>query len=191
MGTTKQLLPLGSCTIMGATLANIVAARADEVIVVTGAMGSQTGRIAVKAGARKVYNPRYRQGMATSLATGMSAAPPEAQLIMVALADQPLTRTETYNELLDRAEATGKGITIPVYQGKRGNPIVFHRRYFDELVRMRGDEGGRLLLQRHPGDILEVEVDDEGVVTNINTMQDYANLTTIWNEGSRQIDQKS
>jgi len=187
MGQLKQLLPLQSSTIMGVTLANIMASNTDEIIVVTGAMARNTGAIARKLGIKTVYNPRYCQGMSTSMAKGLEKVNPDSELIMIALADQPLIKPATYNMLMNHANKSEKGITIPFYRGKKGNPIVFHRRYLKELAGSTGDIGGRQLLKRNPEDILKLEVDDRGVIANINTAADYENLLQLFKEGSIQI----
>jgi molybdenum cofactor cytidylyltransferase len=91
MGRLKQLLPLGNTTILGVTLDNILAARVGGVIVVVGAGSSQPRLIAEQAGIKVGENPFYRQGMSTSLSAGLQAADPACNMVMVALADQPLS----------------------------------------------------------------------------------------------------
>ncbi len=180
MGKLKQLLALGEKTILGATLDNILAAETGEIIVVTGARNQATGKLIADKGVRVVHNPSFRQGMSTSLKTGVGAVNQDTDLILVALADQPLVRPETYKQLLGAASESDKGITLPVYAGQRGNPIVLHRRYFEEISHLEGDRGGRDLLRLHPDDILEIPVNDEGVITNINTPEDYERIKSIF-----------
>jgi molybdenum cofactor cytidylyltransferase len=186
MGSLKQLLPLGTSTVMGVTLANISASDAGSVIVVVGAMKEETSEIARQAGATVVNNPDYQLGMSTSLRKGLEKLEADCELFMVALADQPLTKTETYNLLLEQAGESDKGIAIPVYEGQKGNPIIFKRRYLPELLTLKGDVGGRELLKRHPEDIFYIEVRDPGVVTNVNTPDDYEKLKNKFARGGCQ-----
>ena len=186
MGSLKQLLPLGTSTVMGVTLAKISASDAGSVIVVVGAMEEATSEIARQAGATVVNNPDYRLGMSTSLRKGLEKLEANCELFMVALADQPLTKTETYNLLLEQAGESDKGIAIPVYEGQKGNPIIFKRRYLPELLTLKGDVGGRELLKRHPEDIFYIEVRDPGVVTNVNTPDDYEKLKNKFARGGCQ-----
>ncbi|MDD3265417.1 MAG: nucleotidyltransferase family protein [Dehalococcoidales bacterium] len=183
MGKPKQLLPLGSSTIMGITLDNITASSVNQIIVVTGASAEATGAIASRANTTVAHNPDYRHGMSTSLHKGLERLDPGSGLIMVALADQPLTRTETYNLIIEHAKRSQKGIVIPVHHGKQGNPIVIRRSYLPELLAFEGDVGGRELLVRHPDDILRLEVDDPGVITNINTPHDYEKIKSEFARG--------
>ncbi len=186
MGSLKQLLPLGTSTVMGVTLAKISASDAGSVIVVVGAMEEETSEIARQAGATVVSNPDYRLGMSTSLRKGLEELKADCELFMVALADQPLTETETYNLLLEQARESDKGIAVPVYEGQKGNPIIFKRRYLPELLTLKGDVGGRELLKRHPEDIFYIEVRDPGVVTNVNTPNDYEKLKNKFARGGCQ-----
>ena len=186
MGSLKQLLPLGTSTVMGVTLAKISASGAGSVIVVVGAMEEETSEIARQAGATVVSNPDYRLGMSTSLRKGLEELKADCELFMVALADQPLTETETYNLLLEQARESDKGIAVPVYEGQKGNPIIFKRRYLPELLTLKGDVGGRALLKRHPEDIFYIEVRDPGVVTNVNTPGDYEKLKNKFARGGCQ-----
>ena len=92
---------------------------------------------------------------------------------MVALSDQPLVDTGTYNRLIEAAAGSEKGIVVPVYRGKRGNPIILSAAYRGELMSLEGDVGGREVVKEHPGDVLEFAVSCQGVVININTMAEY------------------
>jgi molybdenum cofactor cytidylyltransferase len=75
---------------------------------------------------------------------------------------------------LIRAFDQGKeGIIIPSFQGRHGHPVIFHRRYKRELLNLKGDVGGRSIIERHPGDIRVVPIKSIGVVKDIDTWQDY------------------
>ena len=183
MGSLKQLLPLGTSTIMGITLDNIMASNANKVIVVVGAMAEETSKIASRPNVTVVNNPDYKLGMSTSLVKGIEHISQDTQLVMIALADQPLIKTETYNLLFNKAEASQKGIAVPVYQGQKGNPIILKHVYLQELKSLKGDVGGRELLLRHSDDILYAEVDDPGIITNINTPSSYEKIKSEFAKG--------
>lgn len=167
------MLPFAGGTILGQTIDNLLSSSVAEVIVVLGA-GAQQMKKAIAARAVKVvFNPDYRRGMATSLKTGLKVVDGRAQMVMVALADQPMVDKETYNRLIEESLGSGRGITIPTYQASRGNPIIFSIGYKGELLGLEGDVGGREIVARHPDDILEVAVGSKGVNIDINTMADY------------------
>ncbi|MVW73179.1 MULTISPECIES: NTP transferase domain-containing protein [unclassified Bordetella] len=92
----------------------------------------------------------------------------EISACVVALADMPWVRTDTIRTLLDHAEATR--IVVPVYQGRRGHPVVFGASYFSDLAELQGDAGAKALLQRYG--VKEVECDDPGILRDIDVPGD-------------------
>lgn len=176
MGKPKLLLPFDDGTILGKTVDNILSSRVDEVIVVLGAEAREMEKAIVGKPVKVVFNPDYHQGMSTSLICGLKQVSSQAQRVMVALSDQPLIERDTYNKLINKSLNSSKGITVPLYKAKRGNPIIFAINYKDELMSLKGDVGGREILRRHPDDILEVAVDSGSIYINLNTMGDYRSV---------------
>jgi molybdenum cofactor cytidylyltransferase len=120
-----------------------------------------------------VVNPDFASGMSTSLIAGLGKVSSQVRFVMVALGDQPLVTAAVYNRLIEAALNTENGLILPVYRGERGNPILISMRYRSEILKQTGDLGGRELLKAHPGDVLEVPVECEGVVINMNTRDEY------------------
>jgi molybdenum cofactor cytidylyltransferase len=173
MGQNKLLLPFGGKLVIQHTLDSLLASRAGEIIAVLGSRADDIGKAIGERGVATVFNPDFANGMSTSLIAGMGKVSRQAQFVMVALGDQPLITPEIYDRLIEAALQTDKGLVLPVYKGARGNPILISMRYRDELLAQTGDIGGRELLKAHPGDVLEVPVDCEGVVINMNTREEY------------------
>jgi molybdenum cofactor cytidylyltransferase len=120
-----------------------------------------------------VTNPHPEGGMSTSMRRGLQAIHASSQGILIALGDQPFLKTRTIDVLI-RNFAQGKGgIIVPSFRGRRGHPVIFHKRYRKELLNLRGDVGGKSVLERYPKDVITVPVRSEGVVKDINTWQDY------------------
>jgi molybdenum cofactor cytidylyltransferase len=173
MGEPKQLMPLGSSTLVGQAIDNLLNASVDETIVVVGHKAEEITKAIATKPVKIMLNPNYRQGMSTSIIAGLILVDPKSQAVMLALGDQPLVASQTINQLIEAFNNQNKGIAVPTHQGKRGHPIIFAIRYKPELMELEGDIGGREILQRHPEDILEVAVDSESVITDINTQEDY------------------
>jgi len=173
MGENKLLLPFGGRTVIQRTLDSLLASRAGEVIVVLGNKAQEINASIGNRRALSVLNPNFAKGMSTSLVTGLGIVNQQARFIIVALGDQPLITTKVYNQLIETALNSDKGIILPVCKGERGNPIIISTKYRAELLAQTGDIGGRELLKAHPGDVLEVPVECEGVVININTKEEY------------------
>ncbi|MFH1662985.1 MAG: nucleotidyltransferase family protein [Chloroflexota bacterium] len=173
MGKPKLLLPFGDGTVLGNTVDNLLSSGVDEVIVILGANARETERAIADKAVKIIINPDYRQGMSTSLISGLKQVDHRAQRIMVALSDQPLIDRKTYSKLIHESLDSVSSIVVPTHKSRRGNPIIFDISYKDELLQLKGDIGGREMLKRHPDDILEVAVDCEGIYINLNTIDDY------------------
>jgi molybdenum cofactor cytidylyltransferase len=173
MGKPKLLLPFGGGTILEKTVDNVLSSNIDEVIVVLGAEAQETEKAIAGKPVKIVFNPDYHRGMSTSLICGLKQVSSQAQRVMVALCDQPFIERDIYNKLVKESLNSCKGITVPLYKAKRGNPIIFTINYKDELLGLKGDVGGREILRRHPDDILEVAVDSGSIYINLNTIDDY------------------
>lgn len=176
IGRPKLLMPFGGGTVLERTLDNLLTSKVDEVIVVLGPRAGVIKQVIDNRPVKVVVNPDYHRGMSTSLITGLSLVGDRAQRIMIALADQPLIDGEIYDRLIEASLSCDKGIIVPTYQGRRGNPIIFSTRYKQELIKLKGDVGGRQILRQYPDDILEVAVHSESINLDINTMYDYLRL---------------
>ncbi len=173
MGKPKQLMPLGSGTILEQTIDNLLNSEVKEVIVVIGHRAEEMNNLIANIPVRVALNPAYHEGMSTSIIAGLNLIDSRAQAVMLALADQPFVDSQTINRLIDEFSTHNKGIAIPVYQGRRGHPVIFAIKYKEELLRLKGDIGGRQIIKDHPDDILEVAVDSENIITDIDTINDY------------------
>lgn len=176
MGKPKQLMPFGRSTILEQTIDNLLNSEVSEVIVVLGYRAEEMIKTVAIKPVKVVINPAYHQGMSTSIVTGLNLVDDEAQAVMLALADQPLVDSKTMNRLIDEFFNHDKGIAIPVYQGRRGHPIIFSIKYKGELLKLTGDIGGRQIIKQHPDDVLEVAVGCESINIDINTPSNYSHL---------------
>jgi len=166
-------MPFWGDTIIGRTLDNLLASCAGETVVVLGACAQEIGEAIGERLVTLVLNPNYSQGMSTSLITGLQMISKQARFVLVALGDQPFITQRTYDRLIEAALGTDKGIIVPVYRQQRGNPILIHSGYIPEMLHFTGDVGGRELLRCYPDDVLELEVPDEGIIINVNTLAEY------------------
>ena len=105
-----------------------------------------------------------------SLRSGLMGSADAAGWI-VALGDMPWVQSSTVSALREALEQ-GADIVVPCYQGSRGNPVGFSRRYWNELMALRGDEGARSLLQRHALSITWVDVEDKGILQDVDLLAD-------------------
>lgn len=178
MGRPKAGLPMapGGPTFVAAVVAALWRPRVLDVVVVAGAH-SDAVREALAGGAvqpRVVDHPGWRGGQLSSLRAGLAALdapPPDA--VIVTLVDCPFVRPSTVDALLDRWTASRAPIVRPAIGARHGHPVIFDRRTFDDLRQAPLDVGAKAVIARWQQDLLNVEVDDTGVLADIDTPGDY------------------
>ncbi len=179
MKIDKLHLPWGRGTVLEHCLDTLLRSTVDEVIVVLRPQSEafekrlQTKSAQLRKRVKIVVNQRYRLGMSSSIREGLRAINPKSEGVLIGLGDQPFLRTRTIDLLL-RSFREGRGeIIVPSFRGKKGHPVIFHRKFKRELLQLRGDIGGRSLLTRHPADVKTIPVSSEGVITDIDTWEEY------------------
>ncbi len=136
-----------------------LASKADPVIVVTGHRAGEISGALTGLDVRTVHNPDFAQGLATSLKTGLAAVPESASGALVLLADMPDVTHAVMDRLIDAFRARrGLAIVLPTFDGKRGNPVLWARAFFPELMEISGDTGARHILARHEDAVERVEI---------------------------------
>jgi len=170
MGGPKQLLKLGRVTVLEQVLKTFGASKADEVLVVFGVHSVKRGRL---LGAKVVLNTDSSRGISSSIRAGLGAIDRDSEAVLFGLADKPFVSVATINRIIESYQTSRIGIVIPVYRGRRGNPVLFARDFFDELGTLSGDVGGKAVVRKHPESIHEVEVDDDGILVDIDTRADF------------------
>jgi len=176
MAQIKQLMPLGESTILGRIIDNLLNSAISETVVVLGYRAEEIRKTIAGKPIKITINPDYQHGMSTSIIAGLKQMDKRARAVLIALGDQPFVDSQTINSLIEAFIANNKGITIPVYQGRRGNPVIFSIRYKNELLDLKGDVGGREVINRHPDDVLEVKANCEGVLLDIDNMENYNSM---------------
>ena len=170
MGSCKQLLPLGGVTVIGRCLDSLVTGGAGEVVVVVSEEDSEVADAARAYPVRIVVNPEPDGDMASSVRAGRDALPAEFSGVIVALCDYPLVSAATVSRLIEEHGDSPDSIIIPCHGGRRGHPLLFPRAILNELT------GGlilRDLVQRNPERIRCLDVDDPGVLIDMDTPEDY------------------
>lgn len=178
MGRPKPLVKLGRKTILQHVLTNLRASQVDEIVVVLGHRAEEIIPALKGTDCKIVVNPQYTEGMSSSIGRGLGAVDPRAQAALIALGDQPYIPPEVIDLLLRKYGEQNRGIVVPISGGQRGHPVIFGRKYWSELQALKGDVGGKELLQRHAEDVLEVEVPEEGVLVDIDSPGDNQEPTS-------------
>ena len=173
MGEPKQLLPFGENTIVETVVDSMLGAKFDEVIVVVGHCAAQIQEQLGERPVKIVFNPDYHEGMLTSAQAGIQALKGSDAFALM-LVDQPFITSALIDGVIDAYVQTHKGIALPSYNYKRGHPVIFHRRYADDILALGAESGGvRTLFKRYGDDIHYVTVDTDRVLRDIDYREDY------------------
>jgi CTP:molybdopterin cytidylyltransferase MocA len=187
MGRPKALLPFdASRTFVEQLVLTFRAGGAAEVLVVVGrdAAAIEDRLAAAAPQVRVVRNARYREGQATSLVAALDVVDrPGVEGLMVTLVDMPLVSADTVRLLLARHRATRAPVVRPARGALHGHPVIFDRALFDELRRVDPLTGARSVVHAHAARVENVEVDDEGAFTDIDTPAAYARVIGLPLEG--------
>lgn len=177
MGRPKQLLPWADTTILGQTLANVLASRVDELILISGAYRREVEETAAVAGVPVLFNANYAAGeMISSLKLAVRtlvARPDPPDAVLVVLADLPTIGPEIIDAVLNEFQAHPQALVAPYHAGRRGHPVLIGRQLFDELLKLPAGSAPRELFKRHPDKITRLVVESDAIHQDIDTPQQY------------------
>ena len=184
-GRSRRMAPLNKLLVVDRSgkpmiarvVDNVLSSKARPVVVVTGHQAEQVMHALGGRPVRVVPAPDYADGLSASLRAGIAAVPPEAAAAIVCLGDMPLVTGRMIDRLLEAYDPDeGRLIVLPTFRGKQGNPMLWDRRFFPEILRITGDSGARFLLGQHLENVAEVEMSDDGVLRDFDTAESLATL---------------
>lgn len=176
MGQPKQLLAIGGRPMVRRVAEAACGTGLAQVVVVVGADAAAVAQALAGLPVTIVVNEAWANGLSTSVRVGIRSLRPEIQAALIVLADQPALTPDLLETLVVRYRATGAPIVAPFFQGRRGNPVLFDRTLFPELLAVEGDQGGRALLGRYGQQMERVDVNDAAVTMDVDTRQDYESV---------------
>jgi molybdenum cofactor cytidylyltransferase len=183
LGQPKHLVKLGGKALLARVVAAALESELSEVVLVLGHEAERVlaalGSLACHERLRTVVNERYEDGMAGSLQAGLLPVTEQYPAVMFLLGDQPLIDADAINHLLNRFWSSDKDICVPVQGERRGNPVCFSRRFYEQILGIRGDTGAREIISRHPEDVLLVEIDSPSFFLDIDRAEDLEMLLSL------------
>jgi len=171
-GSPKQLLPWGDTTLAAHCVRVALDAGLDPIIVVLGHAAEQVEKALSGLPARLVFNPDFADGQSTSLRAGVAALPSRTGAALCLLADQPLVTPELIHAIVRAHRRTLAPAAVPVFEGRRGNPVCLDKALFRELEDLGGDEGGRSLLEKYQKALATVPA-SRAILYDIDRVEDY------------------
>ena len=182
MGSNKLLLRVGDRMVIEHIILSL---RPLETTVVTGHRPEEIREIAESLGAETVHNPDYEEGMTTSFQAGLRALDPEVDAVFMVLSDTFGFSTELLEWMADKMEVDPETLIVsPVYQWKRGHPVLFRRPLFEEFLGLEAGETMKDVVNRHNDRTKYVE-SDIWCRIDLNTPEDYERVKDLWS--SRQV----
>lgn len=187
MGAQKLLLPFAGTTVVGSLATALGAAGVSPILLVTAPppAGAELQRWAARAGIAGLItadNPAPEGGMLATIAAGIAALggastlAARGEVLLISPADLPALRAATVTRLLAAMDAAGAALAIPTHQGRRGHPLAIAARLIPEIPGLDPAVGLRGLRDRHPASLLELDSEDPGCVSDVDTPEDYRRL---------------
>lgn len=176
MGALNKLLAtVNGVPMLERVASEVLGSRVCAVHVVTGSDRDRVESALEGLDVHLVHNPLFDQGMSTSIAAGLCALPEDVEGALICLGDMP----DLSARILDRIVAAfdpqgGAEVCVPTCRGKRGNPVLWSRRFFAEIRGIRGDVGARHLIGEHEDVVREVPIDDDAVLFDVDSPETLA-----------------
>ena len=186
MGRAKLLMPVGGRAIIRYVVESVLAGGVDSVWVVTGPDVEPIEAALAGFEVQIVVNPAPEEGQAGSVRTGIAALPPSVDAVLIALGDQPSLAPSIIPALLAARRASPKLIVAPRYRDGQGNPVLFKREIFPELLRLTGVLGARPIIQKEPARVEWVDL-DLPMPPDVDTPDDYERIRANLRAGNHAV----
>jgi molybdenum cofactor cytidylyltransferase len=169
-GPNKLLEEINGKPLIRIVTEHVLASQARPVIVVTGHQRERVEAALAGLPVKFVHNPDFADGLGTSLRAGIAALPPEPDGVIVCLGDMPQVDAGIIDKMIGTFDpASGALVVIPTIEGKRGNPVLWSRRFFPDLMAVEGDVGARHLIGRYTEAVAEVPLTGTAALTDVDT----------------------
>ena len=180
MGDNKLLLPFQDNTLINVVCKTIIDSYLKPVFVVTGFENKKVLESLPKSIDKIVYNEDWSRGMATSINKAISSLPNDIDGNMIVLGDMPLVTVKTINKLHQVfLNNNGNKIIYADYLGKQANPVIFPRKFFDEILHLNGDKGCKKIIYKNRKSSIGVPIDSSEVIFDCDTKDDYSDLVSM------------
>ncbi len=168
MGSPKALLPYQGRPFLEHLLEVTVHPQIGERRVVLGAHAESIAKSIDLSADEIVINDEWERGQLSSIHAAIRSLPAGTDGLLICLIDHPLISVDLVNELIEQFYVTHANIVLPVYEGRRGHPVIFPASLYDELLQAPMEKGARAVVWAHAEEVLEVPTNEEGCVLNLN-----------------------
>jgi len=177
MGSNKLLAEIDGRPMVARVAQRLLSSHARPIVAVVGNQADQVDAALGKLPVERVRNPAFAEGLSSSLKAGLAALPEDIDGVIVCLGDMPLVAGRDLDRLIAAFNPLeGRAIIVPTRRGKRGNPVLWAKRFIPEMAELAGDVGAKHLIGEHAELVCEVEMDSDGVLVDIDTPDALAAL---------------
>ena len=170
--TNKLLVPLRGQPLLLHLVHALKTSRASPLLAITGYESERVGELLRHQGITCLHNPEYRKGFSTSLRRGLAALSGDVEAVLICLGDMPWVTASVIDAVIEAfAPEHGREIIVPTWRGQRGHPVLFSRRFFADLNEIRGDVGGRDVIDKNPEHVFLMAVKEKGVIMDVDRPQ--------------------
>jgi molybdenum cofactor cytidylyltransferase len=178
-GTDKLMYKVNSQPIIYYAMDNVINTKFYERLIVL--RNNALKGYAETVGFKVVWNSNYERGMSESIILGINNISNESDAAMIIPGDMPMMAADCLNRLIEHFNDSGKGIAGFLLNGSPASPVIFAREYFNELLQLKGDHGGKPVIMRHMDDFSGIEAPDNSLM-DIDTISDAEKLEKIINK---------
>lgn len=177
LGQPKQLLAYKNTSLLNNTILQASLVQNTAIIVVTGANHELVEKEITTSKTTIIFNPNWQSGMSTSISKGLTELLrlyPEIEKCIFAVCDQPFVTTAIFENLISEHNKNNNGIVASAYSDTLGTPVLFHKKYFNELQELKGQEGAKKIINKFRDDTVSISFEKGNI--DIDTEEDYLKL---------------
>lgn len=179
----KLLLDLKDKKIVEHVILTCLESNIDETIIVYS--DEKVGSLGKKYNLKTIFNPIATQGMSTSIVRAIKQVPDSADGVIILLGDMPFVNIDTINRMINelKGKSLHEKIIVPYFNGKRGNPVVFGKKYFVQLAEIKGDKGARDIINSNKESVIRLEIKENKENIDIDTKEMYQDIIGTFLKG--------
>ena len=173
-GENKLTKEIQNIPLIKHSVKNILASSIDELIIVLGYQKEIIEKLIDKNEKIKfVFNKNFESGIASSIKVGLNHLSNNTEAFFICLGDMPMVNSHIYNQLIKLKSQ--KDILVPTYKNQQGNPILFNKSMQEKIMNIKGDVGAKKILEKNKDKILNLSINDQGIIKNYNSLDDFIN----------------
>jgi len=177
-GENKLIKSVKGIPLIKCALNNILKSHVNEIIIVLGYQNETIEKLIDKTSRIKfVFNSNFESGIASSIIKGIKKLSKKTDSFFISLGDMPSINYDTYNQLI-KCNKNKKAI-VPMFKGQQGNPVLFPKSFEEKLLSIQGDSGAKKILEINKKEVLYLEINDPGIIRDLDVPNDFNNLSKI------------